>query len=190
MNSILNGLNSIALLSGLETQDRLFALDSGMVTQAIFVIISTLVLFILLGYLLFEPVKQVLAKRSEKIKGDIKQASDIKQTAIELQELYEAKLKDVDKEAEAILTDSRRKALDHEKEIVTRAQNEAERILARGRLEIQREKEQAKDDMRKEIIAVATIMASKFVETAIDEDKKAALIVETIDNMGENTWLN
>jgi F-type H+-transporting ATPase subunit b len=140
--------------------------------------------------LLFDPVKDVLAKRTEKIKGDIKQAADIKQTAVELQEIYEDKLKAVDKETEAILTDSRRKALDHEKEIITRAETEAERILARGRLEIQREKEQAKDDMRKEIIEVATIMASKFVETSIDEDRKEALIVETIDDMGDNTWLN
>lgn len=190
MINILHGLRINAFFIALETEDRLFTLEPGVLYQAGLVIISTLALFILLGYLLFDPVKEVLAKRTERIKGDIQQAADIKQTAVELQETYETKLREVDKEAEAILTDSRRKALDHEKEIIARAEEEAERILARGRLEIQREKEQAKDDMRKEIITVATIMASKFVETAIDEDKKEALIVETINDMGDDTWLN
>lgn len=188
--NIFNGLQSIALLSNLEADDRLFALDAGMLLQAGFVIISTLVLFILLGYLLFDPVKDVLAKRTERIRANIQQAADIKKAAAELQGTYEAKLHEVDKEAEAILTDSRRKALLHEKEIVARAEGEAEQILARGRLEIKREKEQAKDDMRKEIIAVATIMASKFVETTIDENRKEALIVETIDGMDDETWLS
>ena len=57
-------------------------------------------------------------------------------------------------------------------------------------LEISREKEQIKDDMRKEIIEVATTMASKFVAHSIDESKKEALIEETLENMGESTWLN
>jgi len=141
-------------------------------------------------YLLFDPVKEMLAKRTEKIRTDIKQATEIKESAVELKASYEAKLKEVDKEAESILSESRKKALDKEKEITLRAEEEAERILARARLEIQREKEQIKDDMRKEIIAVATIMASKFVVMSIDEDKKKALVAETIEGMGEDTWLN
>jgi F-type H+-transporting ATPase subunit b len=190
LTGIFNISNAFALLAVEPTDSRLFGLDMDLIIQAGLVIISTFVLFILLGYLLFEPVKQVLAKRTERIRDDIKQAADIKETAVELQTSYEAKLREVDKEAESILSSSRKKALDHEKEIIARADDEGERILARARLEIQREKEQAKDDMRKEIISVATIMASKFVVSEIDEDKKEALIAETIDGMCEDTWLN
>ncbi|MDA3845091.1 MAG: F0F1 ATP synthase subunit B [Vallitaleaceae bacterium] len=191
MTSILSSLSSFALLSNIEpTDSRLFGLDMALLIDAAFVMLSTFFLFILLGYLLFEPVKQILDKRTEKIRTDIKQATEIKESAVELKTSYEMKLREVDKEAEAILSDSRKKALDKEREIAQRAEEEAERILARARLEIQREKEQAKDDMRKEIIAVATIMASKFVVVAIDEDKKKALVAETIEGMGEDTWLN
>jgi F-type H+-transporting ATPase subunit b len=191
LTSILSSLSSFALLSNIEpTDSRLFGLDMALLIDAAFVMLSTFFLFILLGYLLFEPVKQILDKRTEKIRTDIKQATEIKESAVELKTSYEMKLREVDKEAEAILSDSRKKALDKEREIAQRAEEEAERILARARLEIQREKEQAKDDMRKEIIAVATIMASKFVVVAIDEDKKKALVAETIEGMGEDTWLN
>jgi F-type H+-transporting ATPase subunit b len=188
LTSILSSLSSFALLSNIEpTDSRLFGLDMALLIDAAFVMLSTFFLFILLGYLLFEPVKQILDKRTEKIRTDIKQATEIKESAVELKTSYEMKLREVDKEAEAILSDSRKKALDKEREIAQRAEEEAERILARARLEIQREKEQAKDDMRKEIIAVATIMASKFVVVAIDEDKKKALVAETIEGMGEDS---
>jgi len=191
LTSILSSLSSFALLANVDAADsRLFGLDMTLIIDAAFVMFSTFCLFILLGYLLFEPVKDILAKRTEKIKTDIKQATEIKESAVELKTSYESKLREVDKEAEAILSDSRKKALDKEKEIAQRAEEEAERILARARLEIQREKEQAKDEMRKEIIAVATIMASKFVVMSIDDDKKNALVAETIEGMGEDTWLN
>lgn len=191
MADITSIMNVTTLLTNVNADDsRLFGLDMNLLIQAGFVIFSTLILFILLGYLLFDPVKEALAKRTERIRGDIDSAKNLKNEAVELKSTYEDKLKDVDNESEEILAESRSKALDKEKEIVARAQEEAERILSRARLEIQREKEQAKDDIRKEIITVATIMASKFVEDTIDSEKKDALVAETINSMGEETWLN
>ena len=47
--------------------------------------------------------------------------------AAELKAQYEAKLKDIDKEAEDILSDARRRALQNEERIVTQAKEEAAR---------------------------------------------------------------
>ena len=48
---------------------------------------------------------------------------------------YEGKLKDIDKEAEAMLTEARQKALKNQNKIVDDAKEEASRIIKRAREE-------------------------------------------------------
>lgn len=62
--------------------------------------------------------------------------------------------------------------------------------MKRAHLEVEREKEQIKDEMRREIIEVATVMASKFVAASISEEQKNTLVNETLTDMGDSTWLN
>ena len=171
-------------------RDRIFGLDINLIGQTALVLLSVCILFAALSYLLFEPVKNVLAKRTEKIKQDITQAAEIKRDAVNLQAEYDQKMKQVDKEVEEILSAARKKSLAQQKEIIQAAEKEAARIIERANLEIEREKEQIKDDIRKEIIDVATVMASKFVAHTIDEKTKEHLIDQTLLSMGENTWLN
>ncbi len=52
--------------------------------------------------------------------------------------------------------------------------------MKRAHLEVEREKEQIKDEMRREIIEVATVMASKFVAASISEEQKNTLVNETL----------
>ena len=46
------------------------------------------------------------------------------------------------------------------------------------------------DEVKQEIIGVATVMAGKLVEGNLDDAKQAELIDETLKEMGDNTWLN
>ena len=47
-----------------------------------------------------------------------------------------------------------------------------------------------KDEVKQEIIGVATAMAGKFVASSLDEDTQASLIDETLKEMGDDTWRN
>ena len=96
----------------------------------------------------------------------------------------------MDKEAEGILSEARRKALGSENQIVAQAKEEAARILERARGEAQLEKQKLSDDVKKEIISVASIMAGKVVSASMDTVVQNQLIDETIKEMGDKTWLN
>ena len=67
---------------------------------------------------------------------------------------------------------------------------EAARIISRANSEVELEKKKAADDMKKEIIAVATIMANKVVAASIDAKTQEALLEETLREIGDNTWLS
>ena len=119
-----------------------------------------------------------------------KEAKDNQEKAAELKAQYEAKLKDIDKEAEDILSDARRRALQNEERIVTQAKEEAARILARAQEEARLEKQKMSDEIKQEIVSVASVMAGKLVGASIDTTRQNSLIEETLKEMGEDTWQN
>lgn len=182
-------LKFLVLLTS-EPASRMFGLDMDVITRAIIVMISMFVLFILLGYLLFEPVKNVLHNRQKKITDDLEEAEFNQLQARGLKDEYETKLADIQREADKILSDARKKAVAREDKILQDAREEAEKIIERARAEIRGEKAQVKDDMRREIIEVATLLASKFIQTNMTEDKQKAMIQETMDEMGDSAWLD
>ena len=89
-----------------------------------------------------------------------------------------------------MMRNSRKKALQKEAEVISEAKEEAGRIIKRADNEIELEKKKAADDMKKEMIAVATMMAGKVVSASIDTDIQESLVDETLNEMGDNTWRN
>ncbi len=179
------GSINVMLLEG-----RIFGLDSQLVFDAIFLAINIFILFLVLSYKLFNPVRDMLKKRQDAITKERKETEADRRNAEALKQEYEQKLKEVDKEAEAILSEARKKAMRNEERIVAEAKEEAARIISRANTEIELEKKKAADDIKKEIISVATLMANKVVAASIDTKTQDALIEETLREIGDKTWLS
>ena len=71
-----------------------------------------------------------------------------------------------------------------------KAKEEAARIMDHARVEAQLEKQKLSDEVKQEIISVASIMAGKVVSASIDTTVQNQLIDETLKEMGDKTWLN
>ena len=56
------------------------------------------------------------------------------------------------------------------------------------RKEVELEKNKVRDEMKQEMVQVASAMAGKFVEASMNKDKQAQLIDETLKEMGDETW--
>lgn len=167
---------------------RIFDLDMQLIADSAFLALNVFILFTVMSYLLFNPVRDMLKKRKERIENDIETAKQNKEDALALKSEYEAKLKEADKEVERILSEARKKALKKEETIIAEAKEEAARIIARAQNEIELEEKRAMDDMKKEMIQVASMMACKVVAQSIDVQIQDTLIEETLKEMGENTW--
>ena len=170
--------------------ERLFTLDAQLLFDTIVLALSMLLLFTILSYLLFNPVRDMLEKRRQRIVDDQETAKREKQEAIAYKEEYERKLKEVDKEAQEILSAARKKAKQNEAKIVAEAKEEAARIIARANAEVELEKKRALDDMKQEMITIASMMAEKVISASIDTKVQESLIDETLKEMGEGTWLS
>ena len=167
---------------------RIFDLDMQLIADSAFLALNVFILFAVMSYFLFNPVRDMLKKRKERIENDIETAKQNKEDALALKSEYEAKLKEADKEVEKILSEARKKALKKEETMIAEAKEESARIIARAQNEIELEQKRAMDDMKKEMIQVASMMACKVVAQSIDVQIQDTLIEETLKEMGENTW--
>ena len=149
--------------------ERLLGFDPQLLFDAFVTGINVFILFFALSYLL-------------------KSAADDKEAARAMKEEYQTRLTSVNKEAEQILEDARKRAKQREAEILTEAREEANRIIERGNREVELERKKALDDMKEQIISIASVMAGKVVAASIDTTVSDALIEETLKEMGESTW--
>ena len=170
--------------------DRLFGLDIQLIHDVIFTGINIFLLFFLLSYFMFDPVRAWLKKRQDKIKTELDDAAANQASAIAMKAEYEEKLAQVNKEAEEILETARKKAMKREDQIVSEAREEAARIIARANNEIELEKKKALDDLKQEMVSVAALMAGKAISANMDDQIQDSLVDETLKEIGDQTWLS
>lgn len=173
-----------------EGLSRLFDLDLQLLADAGLMIIAMFFLFMFASHFLFNPVRKLLSDRQEKIKAELDQAASDQKSAAETRSLYEEKLKQVDKEAEAILANARKRGMENQAEIVAQAKEEAAKIIDRARVEAELEKQKLTDEVKREMIAVASVMAAKIVQANIDTNAQHQLIEDTLKEIGDSTWLS
>ena len=135
----------------MEEMTRLFGLDFQLLHDVVLMALAVFFLFLFMSKMLFEPARKLLNDRKNRIAADIKTAETDKQDAAALKAEYDAKLKEVDKEAEL-------------------------------------SKKRAMDEVKQEMITVASMMAAKVVAANIDATVQDTLVEETLKEMGDSTW--
>ncbi len=171
-------------------EPRLFNLDFQLLSDSCLTLIAVFVLVLVASNLLFNPVREFMKKRREKIAQDLEQAKTSKEQAEAEKQEYLSKLGEIEKEAERILSEARKKAVENQKRIEEEARTEAANIIAQARREAELEKSKAADEIRQQMIEIASLMAGKVVSQSMTTQIQDSLVEETLKEMGESTWLS
>ena len=166
----------------------MFNLDPQLLHDAVLLAIAVFVMFLFLSYMLFNPAREMLKKRQDKVKDEIDSAEKSKEDAAKLKEEYENRLREIHKEEDAILSAARQKALENETKIIDQAKAEAANIIERANHQAELEMKKAQDEIKKEIITVASMVAGKAVSEKLDIEIQDSLIDDTLKEIGEKTW--
>ncbi len=171
-------------------EPRLFDLDFQLLSDSCLALIAVFVLVLVASNLLFNPVREFLKKRRDKIAQELKEAEQSMLKAQSEKEEYEKKLSEIEKEAEQILSEARKKAVDNQKRIEEEAREQAAAIIAQARKEAELEKSKAADEIKQQMIEIAALMAGKAVSSSMNVSIQDSLVEETLREMGESTWLS
>ena len=148
-------------------------------------LINFLILYLVLKHFLFDKVKAVIEEREEYINNQIDEAEEAIETARIMLIENERVLSSAKKEGKKITASEKKKAEKVYEEIVAEAKEEANVILERAKIEIDREREKVEALLRDEAVELAIDISKKIIEENIDEEKNRKLIKNFISEVGK-----
>ena len=144
-------------------------------------ICNLLIQIVLFKKFLFQPIKNIIAKRQAEVDGLYDEAGKAKADAEEAKAAYETHLKTASEEAKAITTRAISSANLASEQIVSTAKAEADAMREKASREIELERRKTMDSCS------FSPIASKVAEKEIGEKEHEALIGKFIDELGEGS---
>lgn len=168
--------------------ERLFNLDPQLIHDTFLFIINIFILFIILSYVLFDPIRKILEKRKENRELTDK-VYEIKEKEIsEWNSQSVARKKAVENEATNILNQAKQEALKEKKRIIEEAKKQAEIIKSQANKDISLQEQFETNEVKKKIIDLAHIIAKKIIKKEINNDINDELFNSAIKELEGTKW--
>ena len=152
--------------------------------------ITVIILFLVLKKFFFEKVKNFMETRSNSIQDAFDSAEAVNRRADEKMQNYTKRIANVEAEGREIIRDAKIKADAQAREIIEDANKQATEILNKAERNIEREKQKAMEEMRREVAALAILAAEKIVEREIQNVGQDEIVDEVISKARSTGWQN
>jgi len=144
-------------------------------------IINVAVLFGLLYLVAYRPIMRMLDERSRKIKESMEQTEFIKQQAERAEEETAKRIEAAGKEGEEVIARAMRTGEEVRREAQQQSKQEGETLITRARAEIQRERDGAIDELRKEFADLTILAAGKVIDRSLDKKAHRQIIDKVLE---------
>lgn len=152
------------------------------------VLVSTLILVFIARKYFWNNLQEYVGARKAHIENQIKEAENKHQQAESFKQDYEAKLQNAKGEAQDIVSIAKKKGDEVRESIIAKANEDAEKRMDKAMKDIELERAQSMENMKKEIVDVAMLAAEKIVAKELDVNQHSELINEFIVEVGEGKW--
>jgi len=144
------------------------------------------VLVFLLGKYAWGPILGAVEKREQGIQQALDEAAARNAEATRLLQEHKEQLADARRQASELISEGKAAGEDVRREIEEKARAEAQNIVERARGEIERERDQAIEALRRESVELALAAASRLMQENLDQDKDRQLVERYLGEMGTN----
>ena len=159
----------------------MFELNATLIAQ----IINFLILLFVLKKFAWKPLIQAIEERQAKIAGTLDGAEKDRVAAQQMKAEYQQQLLQAKSDAQAIIEKAMKIAEETKSEIITSAREEHARLLATAQDQLARERQQALEDIRSEVVNISLAAASKIIGQSVDEKLNAKLVDDFINKLGD-----
>ena len=144
-------------------------------------IINFVILFGLLYLVAYKPIMRMFDERSRKIKESMEQTEYIKEQAAHAEEEVKKQLEAASKDGQGVIARAVRTGEEIRQKSQQEARQEAESLISKARLEIQRERDAAIDELRKEVADLTILAAGKVIDRSLDKKAHRQLIDKVLE---------
>ena len=149
-------------------------------------ILNFLILVAILRALCYKPVVRMIKAREDKIAESLAKADSGVAEAESLKKDYQAQLAEAREKAQAIVDKAEKVAASNRETILQDTKREIEQMKKAAQAEIQRDRERAADQLKKEIVALSLLAAGKVVEKNMEASENEALVGDFIDKLDKD----
>ncbi len=147
---------------------------------------TTLVFLTLLGILwkfAWGPILEMVQAREDGIQHTLDEAANQRNQAAELLAEHREQMADARRQSQQMIAEGKEAGERVRQDIEEKARAEGDAMIERARDSIEREKDAALDELRKESVDLALAAAAKLVQESLDEKKDRELIMGYIDEL-------
>lgn len=142
----------------------------------IWTIITFVIVLLILRWTAWKPLVAGLTAREEKIRGALDQAEQARRQAQALLDEHKKQIAAAEDQVQRILSEGRTLADKQRTEITDKAAASARHMLEQAKEEIQREKDAALAQLRKEVADLAIGAAGKLLDKNLDTPAQRSLV--------------
>ena len=139
-------------------------------------IVNFAILLGLLYLVAYKPIMRMLDERSRRVKESMEQTELIKQQAERAEEEVKKQIEAAGREGQEIIARAVRSGEDVRQKAQQDARQDAESLIVRARVEIQRERDEAIGELRKEFADLTILAAGKVIDRSLDREAHRQLI--------------
>ena len=136
-------------------------------------LIAFILLYLVLRRFVFPQMEKMFAARVDAIEGGIKRAEEAQAQANQLLEEYRAQLAEARTEAARIRDEARADAEDIRQDLLGKAREESDRIIAAGRDQLAAQREAIVRDLRAEVGTLAVELAGRIVGESLEDEARS-----------------
>ncbi|MBE7069625.1 MAG: F0F1 ATP synthase subunit B [Ruminococcaceae bacterium] len=146
---------------------------------------NLVILFLILKKLLFKPVKKIVDKRQKELEAEYRKAEKTQAEADAIKAEWEGKMATAEAEADKIISDAVERADSRNEVMLYESREKADQIIRKAKADIERERKDARETIKKEIVDVSEALSEQIIGREINMDDHRDLIDRAIDRIGE-----
>ena len=144
-------------------------------------IVNFVILFGLLYLVAYKPIMRMLDERSRRVRESMEQTEQIKEQAARADEEAREEIEAAGREGQELIARAVRTGEEVRQRAQQEAREEGESLITRARVEIQRERDDAVDELRKEFADLTILVAEKVIDRSLDKEAHKELIDKTLE---------
>lgn len=143
-------------------------------------VVNFLILMGILYAVGYKPILRILDQRTSRIRQSLEQAERIQKESAERQVEMERQIQEARREGQGLIEQARQMADRFREEERERARQEAEAFLTRARADIQRERDNAIEEVREQFADLAITAAERVIRRSLDRDAHREIINQVL----------
>ncbi|HJX12806.1 MAG TPA: F0F1 ATP synthase subunit B [Dehalococcoidales bacterium] len=144
-------------------------------------VVTFVILLIILRFVAYKPIMRMLDERSRRVKESLEQAESVREQSARAEEQVKKRLEEVSREGQERIARAVKAGEEVKQKAQEDARQEAEALVNRARAEIQRERDEAIGEVRREFADLTVLAAGKVIERTLDKEKHRDLIEKVLE---------